>query len=83
MMGADHVARINSRISGGPGGAVNDYLAEKAEQIAAGIPAGRSRTRLDAIRRPRRRCGAVGHPGPTHEKQLLVASSTAKPVLCE
>ncbi len=38
LMGADHVARITSRISGARVAVVNDYLAEKAEQVAAGIP---------------------------------------------
>ena len=38
MMGADHVARITSRISGARVAVVNDYLAEKAEQIAAAVP---------------------------------------------
>ena len=34
VMGADHVARITSKISGARVSVVNDYLTEKAEQIA-------------------------------------------------
>ena len=36
VMGADHVARIQSRISGARVSVVNDYVTEKAEQI--GVP---------------------------------------------
>ncbi|MCU1612914.1 MAG: Inositol 2-dehydrogenase, partial [Frankiales bacterium] len=38
MMGADHVARLHSRISGARVVVVSDAFTEKAEQIAAGIP---------------------------------------------
>ena len=34
VMGADHVTRIESRISGARVAVVNDYVTEKAEQIA-------------------------------------------------
>ena len=37
MMGADHVARIQSRISGARVAVINDYVSDKAEEIAAGI----------------------------------------------
>ena len=35
VMGADHVARITSTISGARVAVVNDFITEKAEQIAA------------------------------------------------
>ncbi len=35
MMGADHVARLTSKISGARVAVVNDYVTEKAEQIAS------------------------------------------------
>jgi myo-inositol 2-dehydrogenase / D-chiro-inositol 1-dehydrogenase len=41
MMGADHVARITSRISGAQVAVVNDYLPEKAAEVAAAVPGAR------------------------------------------
>ncbi len=50
VMGADHVARITSRISGAHVAVVNDYLTEKAERIAASVPGARvAGDPLDAI----------------------------------
>jgi myo-inositol 2-dehydrogenase/D-chiro-inositol 1-dehydrogenase len=50
MMGADHVARIGSRIAGARVTVVNDYVTEKAEQLAATIPGCRAiADPLDAI----------------------------------
>ncbi len=71
-MGADHVARLTSKISGAHVAVVNDYLTEKAEQIAAGIPGCRvAADPLDAIADPDVDAVVLATPGPTHEKQLL------------
>jgi myo-inositol 2-dehydrogenase/D-chiro-inositol 1-dehydrogenase len=84
MMGADHVARISSRISGARVAVVNDYLPEKAEQIAADIPGCRTVTDpLDAITDADVDAVLLATPGPTHEKQLLACLDHRKPVLCE
>lgn len=84
MMGADHVARITSRISGARVVVVNDYLTEKAEAIAAGIPGCRAiGDPLDAIADPEVDAVVIATPGPTHEKQLLACLEHGKPVLCE
>jgi myo-inositol 2-dehydrogenase / D-chiro-inositol 1-dehydrogenase len=84
MMGADHVARITSRISGAQVTVVNDYLAEKAEQIAASVPGCRAiGDPLDAIADPDVDAVVLATPGPTHEKQLLACLEHNKPVLCE
>jgi len=84
LMGADHVARITSRISGARVAAVNDYLTEKAEQVAAGIPGCRAiADPLDAIADPDVDAVVLATPGPTHEKQLLACLEHRKPVLCE
>ena len=65
MMGADHVARITSRISGARVTVVNDYLTEKAEQIAAGIPGCRAiADPLDAIADPDVDAVVLATPGP-------------------
>jgi myo-inositol 2-dehydrogenase/D-chiro-inositol 1-dehydrogenase len=84
VMGADHVARIQSRISGARVAVVNDYVTEKAEQIAAGIPGCRAiADPLDAIADADVDAVVLATPGPTHEKQLLACLEHTKPVLCE
>jgi myo-inositol 2-dehydrogenase / D-chiro-inositol 1-dehydrogenase len=84
VMGADHVARITSRISGARVAVVNDYFTEKAEQIAAGIPGCRAvADPLDAIADGEVDAVLLATPGPTHEKQLLACLEHRKPVLCE
>ncbi|WP_082753836.1 Gfo/Idh/MocA family protein [Mycobacterium sp. NAZ190054] len=84
LMGADHVARIASRISGARVAVVNDYVTEKAEQLAAGIPGCRAvADPLDAIADPDVDAVVLATPGPTHEKQLLACLEHRKPVLCE
>lgn len=84
VMGADHVARLTSTISGARVTVVNDYVAEKAEQIAAGIPGCRTiADPLDAIADADVDAVVLATPGPTHEKQLLACIGHGKPVLCE
>jgi myo-inositol 2-dehydrogenase / D-chiro-inositol 1-dehydrogenase len=84
VMGADHVARITSRIAGAKVTVVNDYLTEKADAIAAGIPGCRAISDpLDAIADPDVDAVVLATPGPTHEKQLLACLEHTKPVLCE
>ena len=84
LMGADHVARITSRISGARVSVVNDYVTEKAEQLAATIPGCRAITDpLDAIAAPDVDAVLLATPGPAHEKQLLACLEHRKPVLCE
>jgi len=84
VMGADHVARLTSRITGARVSVVNDYVTEKAEQIAADIPACRAiADPLDAIAEPSVDAVVLATPGPTHEKQLLACLEHGKPVLCE
>ena len=84
LMGADHVARITNRISNARVVVVNDYLSEKAEQVAASVPGARAvGDPLDAIADPDVDAVVLATPGPTHEKQLLACLEHGKPVLCE
>ncbi len=84
MMGADHVARITSRISGAQVAVVNDYLPEKAAEVAAAVPGARvTNDPLDAIAADDVDAILLATPGPTHEKQLLACLEQGKPVLCE
>ena len=84
VMGADHVARITSRISGAHVAVVNDYLPEKAAEVAAAIPGARvANDPFDAITADDVDAVLLATPGPTHEKQLLACLEQGKPVLCE
>jgi myo-inositol 2-dehydrogenase / D-chiro-inositol 1-dehydrogenase len=84
MMGADHVARITSRISGARVAVVNDYMPEKAQEVAASIPGVRvANDPFDAIADDDVDAILLATPGPTHEKQLLACLEQGKPVLCE
>lgn len=84
VMGADHVARLSTRISGARVSVVNDYVTEKAEQLAATIEGCRAVSDpLDAIADPDVDAVVLATPGPTHEKQLLACLEHGKPVLCE
>lgn len=84
VMGADHVARITSRISGARVTVVNDYVTEKAEQIASAIDGCRAVVDpLDAIADPSVDAVVLATPGSTHEKQLLACLEHGKPVMCE
>jgi myo-inositol 2-dehydrogenase/D-chiro-inositol 1-dehydrogenase len=84
MMGADHVARISSKIAGARVAVVNDSFTDKAEQIAAGVPGCRAISDpLDAIADPDVDAVVLATPGPTHEKQLLACLEQGKPVMCE
>ncbi|WNG85889.1 Gfo/Idh/MocA family oxidoreductase [Mycobacterium sp. ITM-2016-00317] len=84
VMGADHVARITSRIAGARVSVVNDYVAEKAEQIASGIDGCRAvLDPLEAISDPEVDAVLLATPGTTHEEQLLACLDHGKPVMCE
>jgi len=84
MMGADHVARITSRISGAQVVVVNDYMPEKAAEVAATAPGARvANDPFDAIAADDVDAVVLATPGPTHEKQLLACLEQGKPVLCE
>ena len=84
MMGADHVARIGSRIAGARVTVVNDYLTEKAEKLAATIPGCRAiADPLDAIADADVDAVVLATPATTHEKQLLACLEYGKPVMCE
>src|SRR6476619_6318416 len=84
VMGADHVARITNRISNARVTVVNDYLSEKAEQVAASVPGARAvGDPLDAIADADVDAVVLATPGPTHEKQLLTCLEHGKAVLCE
>jgi myo-inositol 2-dehydrogenase/D-chiro-inositol 1-dehydrogenase len=84
MMGADHIARITGRISGAQVTVVNDYLPEKAAEVAAAVPGARvANDPFDAIAADDVDAVLLATPGTVHQKQLLACLEHRKPVLCE
>lgn len=84
MIGQDHVRRLTHVLSGCRVSAVTDVDAERAQQVAAGLPGARVHASgrdlvadadVDAV--------LVASWGPTHEEYVLEAVGAGKPVLCE
>ncbi len=84
VMGTDHIERISHRISGARVAVINDYLTEKAEQVASAVPGARVVSDpLDAIAADDVDAVLLATPGAVHEKQLLACIEHRRPVLCE
>jgi myo-inositol 2-dehydrogenase/D-chiro-inositol 1-dehydrogenase len=84
LMGADHVARLHSRISGARVVAVSDAFVEKAEQVAAEVPGCRViADPMAAIGDPDVDAVVIATPGQFHEGQVLACIGRGIPVLCE
>lgn len=84
MMGADHVRRITEKIAGARVVVVNDFLADKADELAASIPGCRAvADPIAAIADPEVDAVVLATPGPTHQEQLLACLEHGKPVMCE
>jgi myo-inositol 2-dehydrogenase/D-chiro-inositol 1-dehydrogenase len=84
MMGADHVARLQRRISGARVTVVSDAFTEKAQQVAADVPGSRVvGDPLAAIADPEVDAVVVASPGQFHGAQVLACIERGIPVLCE
>jgi myo-inositol 2-dehydrogenase/D-chiro-inositol 1-dehydrogenase len=84
MMGADHVARLYSRISGARVVVVSDAFTEKAEQVAGTVPGCRVVTDpIAAIGDAEVDAVLIATPGQFHQEQVLACIGHGKPVLCE
>ncbi|MGY1704862.1 Gfo/Idh/MocA family protein [Geodermatophilus sp. SYSU D00697] len=84
LMGADHVARLHSRISGAQVVAVSDAFTEKAEEVAAAVPGCRAvADPLAVIADPEVDAVVIATPGQFHREQVLACIEHGKPVLCE
>src|SRR4051794_4642118 len=84
LMGADHVSRLHSRISGARVTVVSDAFAEKAEQVAAQVPGCRVvADPLAAIADPEVDAVVIATPGQFHQEQVLACIERGIPVLCE
>jgi myo-inositol 2-dehydrogenase / D-chiro-inositol 1-dehydrogenase len=84
LMGADHVARLSTRVSGARVAVISDAATDRADQIAAGVPGCRVvHDPLAAITDPEVDAVLIASPGRFHEEQVLACIERGIPVLCE
>ena len=84
MMGAFHVDALSKRVRGAKVTVVNDFLADKAAEVAGAVGA-RVGSRPDrGDQRSRGRRGAARHArAAAHEEQVNACLDRGIPVLCE
>lgn len=83
MMGAFHVDLLTSAIKGATVTVVNDFVADKAETVAARIGARVVADPIAAINDPDVDAVLLATPGSTHFEQVSACLDAGKPVLCE
>jgi myo-inositol 2-dehydrogenase/D-chiro-inositol 1-dehydrogenase len=83
MMGAFHVDALSSRIRGARVTVVNDFLADKAAEVAAGVGARAVADAFDAINADDVDAVLIASPGAAHEEQVNACLDRGIPVLCE
>ncbi|MET8022501.1 Gfo/Idh/MocA family protein [Streptomyces avermitilis] len=83
-MGADHIRRLDSVVSGARVAAVADPAKERAEEAVAGLDGVFVHTEMTAaLDAPGVEAVLIASPGPAHEEALLAAFARGLPVLCE
>ncbi len=83
MMGSFHVEALSRRVSGAQVTVVNDYFAEKAEEVAASAGARTVADPIAAINDPEVEAVLIATPGAAHDGQVNACLDAGKPVLCE
>jgi len=85
MIGQDHIRRITEVLTGGSVVAVNDVDAERAGQVAAGLPGTVTvyQTAPELIAASDVDAVLIASWGAAHEEQVLAAIAAGKPVFCE
>ena len=84
MIGQDHIRRITQVLTGGTVTAVNDVDAERAGQVAAGLPGTTVHpTAAGLIADDNVDAVLVASWGLAHEEQVVAAIAAGKPVFCE
>lgn len=83
MMGAFHVNALSHRVRGAQVVVVNDFLAEKAAEVAASVGARVVADPIAAIHDPEVDAVLIATPGAAHEEQVLACLERGVPVLCE
>jgi myo-inositol 2-dehydrogenase/D-chiro-inositol 1-dehydrogenase len=83
MMGAFHVDLLTSTVRGVQVSMVNDFVAEKAQQVADRIGARVLADPIAAINDPEVDAVLIATPGAAHDDQVNACLDAGKPVLCE
>ena len=83
MMGAFHVDALSKRVRGAQVTVVNDYLDDKAKEVAGPIGARVEPDPIAAINDPEVDAVLIASPGDAHAAQLAACLDRGIPVLCE
>jgi myo-inositol 2-dehydrogenase / D-chiro-inositol 1-dehydrogenase len=83
MMGAFHVETLSKRVRGAQVSVVNDFLADKAAEIAEAVGARAEGDPMAAINDPEVDAVLIASPGDAHAEQLNACLDRGIPVLCE
>jgi myo-inositol 2-dehydrogenase/D-chiro-inositol 1-dehydrogenase len=83
LMGASHVEALSRRTSGAEVTVINDFIPEKADQVAAQVGARVVGDPIDAINDPDVDAVLLATPGAAHAAQINACLDRGIPVLCE
>jgi myo-inositol 2-dehydrogenase / D-chiro-inositol 1-dehydrogenase len=83
MMGAFHVDALSKRVRGAKVTVVNDFLADKADEVAGKVGARVEADPIAAINDPEVDAVLIASPGAAHAEQLGACLDRGIPVLCE
>ena len=83
MMGAFHVDALSKRVRGAKVTVVNDFLADKAAEVAGAVGARVEADPMAAINDPEVDAVLIASPGDAHAEQLNACLDRGIPVLCE
>ena len=83
MMGAFHVDALSKRVRGARVTVVNDFLADKAAEVAGSVGARAESDPIAAINDPEVDAVLIASPGAAHAEQLNACLDRGVPVLCE
>ena len=83
MMGAFHVDALSKRVRGARVAVVNDFLVDKAEEVAGKVGARVEADPIAAINDPEVDAVLIATPGAAHAEQLTACLDRGIPVLCE
>jgi myo-inositol 2-dehydrogenase / D-chiro-inositol 1-dehydrogenase len=83
MMGAFHVDALSKRVRGARVTVVNDFLADKAAEVAGPVEARVEADAIAAINDPDVDAVLIASPGDAHEEKLNACLDRGIPVLCE
>ncbi len=84
MMGSYHASTLSTAVKGATVTVINDYSAETAAKVSAGIPGSRVvADPFEAINAEDVDAVVIATPGAAHEAQVLACLERGIPVLCE